>query len=164
MATKTTETKKAEEAVKVTAAKVEAEEKASTAPQVETGDTKNPADGGKAGEGNQREKTNMETINDMSGTDAKTLMFLCRYLQTVYSSALTVAEERYNLYIKICKYALKNTKFKYDDGLETGDLVDKDKAEKAQKESNTVRGKVTNAVKSTAKGAAANIKSKFTKK
>ena len=143
---------------------VEAEEKANTAPQVETGDTKNPADGGKAGEGNQKEKTNMETINDMSGTDAKTLMFLCRYLQTVYSSALTVAEERYNLYIKICKYVLKNTKFKYDDGLETGDLVDKDKAEKAQKESNTVRGKVTNAVKSTAKGAAANIKSKFTKK
>ena len=91
-------------------------------------------------------------------------MFLCRYLQTVYSSALTVAEERYNLYIKICKYALKNTKFKYDDGLETGDLVNKDKAEKAQKESNTVRGKVANAVKSTAKGAAANIKSKFTKK
>ena len=134
---------------------VEAEEKASTAPQVETGETKNPADGGKAGEGNPKEKDNMETINDMSGTDAKTLMFLCRYLQTVYSSALTVAEERYNLYIKICKYALKNSKFKYDDGLETGDLVDKDKAEKAQKET-TLKGKVSSKMD--------DIKSKFTKK
>ena len=60
-----------------------------------------------------QEQENEETVNSLDQAQTQTLTFLCKYLQIVFASALTVAEERYSTYIKLIRYALSKSKFKY---------------------------------------------------
>lgn len=128
---------------------------ASTAPKMSTGEVKD--DNGQPGDVKTNDEENNEAVNNMNKSQAKTLTFVCQYMQILFASALTVSEERYNLYIKMLKYAFGKSKFKYEtDATRNGeqDIVDKD-ANNATDDRKNVRGKVQQAKD--------NIKNKFTR-
>lgn len=101
-------------------------------PNVTTGDDEakkaNPS-----GTYKTQEQENDETVNSLDQAQTQTLTFLCKYLQIVFASALTVAEERYSIYIKLIRYALSKSKFKYETfATQKGeeDIIDKDQNKK----------------------------------
>ena len=101
-------------------------------PNVTTGDDEakkaNPS-----GTYKTQEQENEETVNSLDQAQTQTLTFLCKYLQIVFASALTVAEERYSTYIKLIRYALSKSKFKYEtNATQKGeqDIIDKDQNKK----------------------------------